>query len=105
MSAELFATSTSTPVLQETVHVDVGEQWACDAALRRAARVALATTDAPGPIAFIPFLDRRFQPQLDQPEHAPVHDATCYRFEKRVMWNRVEGSGDRLPIAGIFPIR
>src|SRR5262249_21305655 len=35
------------PILQEPVHVDVGEQWARDAALRRAARVALATTDAP----------------------------------------------------------
>src|SRR5262249_45489218 len=64
-----------------------------DAALRRAARVALATTDAPGPVAFIPFLDRRFQPQLDQPEHVPVHDATSYRFDKRVMWNRVEVAG------------
>ena len=49
-----------------------------DAALWRAARVALATTDAPGPVAIIPLLDRRFQPQLDQPEHVPVHDATSY---------------------------
>jgi hypothetical protein len=39
-----------------------------DSALRRAARVALATTDAPGPVAIIPFFDRRFQPQLDQPQ-------------------------------------
>src|SRR5258708_37422870 len=49
-----------------------------DAALGRAARVALATTDAPGPVAIILFLDRRLQPQLDQPEHVPVHDATSY---------------------------
>jgi len=47
-----------------------------DAALGRAARVALATTDAPGPVAIILLLDRRFQPQLDQLEHVPVHDAT-----------------------------
>src|SRR6202162_2574673 len=66
------------PILQEPIHVDVGEQWAHDAALWRAARVAFATTDAPGPVAIIPLLDRRFQPQLDQPEHVPVHNATSY---------------------------
>src|SRR5262245_33919548 len=59
----------------------------------RASRVALATTDAPGPVAVIPFLDRRFQPQLDQPQHAPVHNATSYRFQKLVMWNRIEVAG------------
>jgi len=37
-----------------------------DAALWRAARAGLATTHAPFPVA-IPLLDRRFQPQLDQP--------------------------------------
>jgi len=31
MSTEGFATSASTPVLQEPVHVDVGKQWARDA--------------------------------------------------------------------------
>src|SRR5262249_27656289 len=64
-----------------------------DAALRRAARVALATTDAPGPVAVVPFLDRRFQPQLDQPEHAPVRDATSHRFHKLVVRDRVEVAG------------
>jgi hypothetical protein len=38
----------------------------------------MADIVAPGPVAIIPFLDRRFQPQLDQPEHVPVHDATGY---------------------------
>jgi hypothetical protein len=93
------------PILQEPVHVDVGEQWARDTALRRAARVALATTDAPGPVTIMPFLDRRFQPQLDQPEHTPVHNATSYRFQKLVMWNRIEESSARLPITVIFRIR
>src|SRR5262249_31247792 len=78
---------------QERVNGEVGKQWARDAALRRASRVALATTDAPGPVAVIPFLDRRFQPQLDQPQHAPVHNATSYRFQKLVMWNRIEVAG------------
>jgi hypothetical protein len=31
VSTEGFATSASTPVLQEPVHVDVGKQWARDA--------------------------------------------------------------------------
>ena len=47
---ERFAASGQTPVLQEPVHVDVGQQRARDAALRRAARVALAATHAPGSI-------------------------------------------------------
>jgi hypothetical protein len=29
-------------MLQEPVHVDVGQQWTCDAALRRGARVSFA---------------------------------------------------------------
>jgi hypothetical protein len=41
----------ATPVLQEPVHVDVGRQWARDAALRRAALVALAANDPPLPVA------------------------------------------------------
>src|SRR5262245_38927352 len=46
---ECFPAPGQPPVLQEPVHVDVGEQWTRDAALGRAARVALATADAPGP--------------------------------------------------------
>src|SRR5215510_5191028 len=64
MSLERLITSAQTPVLQETVHVDIGKQWARDAALRRATLVPLAANNAPLPVA-IPFLDRRFQPQLD----------------------------------------
>ena len=77
VGTERFAASGQTPVLQEPVHVDVGEQRARDAALRRAARVALAATDAPVPVA-IPFLDRRLQPQLDEAQHVPIHDAPSH---------------------------
>jgi hypothetical protein len=45
VSVERVAASVRTPMLQEPVHVDVGQQWTYDAALRRAARVSLA---APG---------------------------------------------------------
>src|SRR5262249_22473450 len=60
MGTERLATTASTPVLQEPVHVDMGEQWARDAALRRAALVLLAANHPPLPVA-IPFLDRCFQ--------------------------------------------
>ena len=61
MSAERVAACSQTPMLQEPVHVDVGQQWTCDAALRRAARVSLAATHAPGFVR-VPFLDRRPNP-------------------------------------------
>jgi molybdate transport system substrate-binding protein len=69
LSPECFAASSEPPVLQESVHVDVGEQRADNTALRGAALVALATTHAPFSIVAFPFLDRRLQPQLDQPQH------------------------------------
>jgi hypothetical protein len=50
MCAERFTACSKPPMFQETVHVDVGEQWACDAALRRAAGVA-PTTPSPCRIA------------------------------------------------------
>jgi site-specific DNA recombinase len=63
-----------------------------DATLRRAACVALAATHAPGPVT-IPLLDRRFQPQLDQPQHGAIRDATSHRFEEVGMRNRIEVAG------------
>jgi hypothetical protein len=64
---EHLAAFSKPPVFEESVHVDVGKQWARDATLRRAACIALAATHAPFPVT-VPFLDRRFQPQLDQPQ-------------------------------------
>src|SRR5262249_27276605 len=63
-----------------------------DTALRRAALVPLPANNPPLPVA-IPFLDRRFQPQLDQPQHRAVRDATSYRLEQIVMRNRIEVAG------------
>jgi hypothetical protein len=60
-------------MLQEPVHVDVGQQWTCDAALRRPARVSLAATHAPGSVR-VPFLDRRPQPHLDEAQDVSIHD-------------------------------
>jgi site-specific DNA recombinase len=64
-----------------------------NATLRRAASIALASTDAPGPIAFIPFFDRRFEPQLDQPQHVPIDDPTRHRLHEIGMRNRIEVAG------------
>jgi hypothetical protein len=61
MRAKSFAASAEPPMLEETVHVDVGEQGTHDAALRRAARVTLASTHSPFPI-IAPLLNRHFQP-------------------------------------------
>jgi hypothetical protein len=63
MRAEVLASVAAPPVLEETVHVDVGEQRTGDAALRRDACRTLAASHAPRPIA-VPLLDRRFQAQL-----------------------------------------
>ena len=89
---ESFAAFGQPPVFQEPVHIDVGQQWTRDAALRRAARTALAATHAPGPVP-IPFLDRRLQPQLDQPQHGTIRDAASHRFKKVVVRNRIEVFG------------
>src|ERR1700746_3118229 len=51
--------------------------------------IPFAANDPPPPVP-IPFLDRRFQPQLDQPKHCAVRDATSYRFEEVVMRNRIK---------------
>jgi hypothetical protein len=104
VGTERFAAFGQPPILQEPVHVDVGEQRARDAALRRATRVALAATHAPCSVS-IPFFDWRPQPQFDQPQHGTIRDATSHRFEKLVVRDRVEGNIGRLPIAVIFLFR
>src|SRR5262249_44478395 len=80
VSTEGFATTTLTPVLQEPVHVDVGQQWARHATLGRAALVPFAANHPPLPVA-IPLLDRCLQPQLDQPQHGTVRNTTSHRLE------------------------
>src|SRR3977135_2865663 len=65
----------------------------------RAAPFPPAANNPPLPVA-IPFLDRRFQPQLDQPQHSPIRNATIHRFEEVVMWNRIEVAGQ----IGIYDI-
>src|SRR3984957_18532838 len=86
---ERVATASQTPMLQEPVHVDVGQQWTRDAALRRAARVSLAATHAPGSVR-VPFLDRRPQPHLDEAQDVSIHDTPGHRLHQLGVWNRIE---------------
>ena len=65
----------------KTVHVQVGEHRTCDTALWPAARTALASRQSPPSLA-IRFLNRRLQPQLDQPQHMPVNDTSGHRSEE-----------------------
>ena len=76
----------------------VGESYllrkgSSDPALRRAALIAFATTHASFPVP-VPFLDWCFQPQLDQPQHLPIRNATSHRFKKIVVRNRIEVFGE-----------
>ena len=86
---DVCAASRKAPMLQETVYVNNGEQRAHHATLRRAALAVRAAAHAPRPVA-IPLFDRCLQPQLDQPQHMPVNDASGHRFEEVRMRNRVE---------------
>src|SRR5262245_18301068 len=89
---ERITASGEPPVLCEPVHVDVCAQWARNTALRGAPRVALASTHAPFPAPIL-LLDRRFEPQLDQPQHLAVHNASSHRFDELAMRNRIEVFG------------
>src|SRR6516165_12205002 len=73
-----FSSSGAAPMLREAVHVQIGEQWADYAALRRSLLAVLASCHAPRSIV-IALLNRRFEPQLDQPQHMPVDNAPRHR--------------------------
>jgi hypothetical protein len=92
MSVERFAAARQTPIFQEPVHVDGGEQGACNSTLGRAALGSLAAAHAPGSV-FIPFFDWRFQPHLDEAQHIAVYDTPGHRFEELGMRNRIEVLG------------
>lgn len=71
------------------MHVDVGEQGADDAALRRPPRTALSTRHAP-PAPLISLLDGRLQPHLEEMQHVPVHHAAGDTLQQLLVRNGVE---------------
>src|SRR5437667_12103443 len=74
LRSERFTASGEPPMRQEPVHVQVGQQRTDATALRRAAPAPFASSQAPFSVS-IPFLNRRLQPQLDEPQHFAVDDA------------------------------
>ena len=77
------------PVAQEAVHVDVGQERAQDAALRRPVLALLASRHAP-PSSIVPLFDGRFQPHLDQMQHMAVHHAAGHRLQQIGVRDRLE---------------
>jgi hypothetical protein len=69
-------------------------------ALRSAELALLAANDPPLPIA-IPFLNRRLQPQLYQPQHRAVRNATSYRPEQIFVRNQIMSGSS----VGVMPSR
>src|SRR5689334_11700616 len=81
LRSKRFTASSEPPMLQESVHVQVGQQRTNDAALRRAAPAPLTSAHAPLSIS-IPLLNRRLQPQLDEPQHSAVDNAARHTTQK-----------------------
>src|SRR6516165_4089318 len=86
---EHFTASGEPPMLQEPVHVQVGQQRTDDTALRRAAPAPFASSQAPFSVS-IPSFNRRLQPQLDEPQHFAVDDAARHTTQQLRMWDRVK---------------
>ncbi len=57
--------------------------------MRGAALAPLTSGHAPCSIS-VPFLNRRLQPQLDEPQHFAVNDAACHTTQQLRMRDRVE---------------
>jgi hypothetical protein len=51
------------------------------------------------------FQDTRPEPFLDQADDAPVADPMLQKADEPFLADFIERRGDRLPIAGIFPIQ
>ena len=80
------------PTLQETVHVQVGEQWADHSTLRGPAVVVLPTRQPTFPVP-VAFLDRNSKPHLDQTQHVPIDDSAGDTLHQFAVWNRIEVFG------------
>ncbi len=78
------------PAEHETAHVQIAEQRTDRSPLRSApAFIAIARTPMFPPV-LIRFLNRSFQPHLDQMQHRPVDDPASHRLKKLGMRNRIE---------------
>ena len=76
-----------------------------DTTLRCATPLVLVAGRSHQPSAFVGFLDRRFQPQLDEPQQMPIADPPSHALHQLVVRNAVEIPAqvrvDHFPIARI----
>src|SRR5215469_10910739 len=77
------------PILQEPIHVQVGEQGTDHPTLRSSAGVALASRPASIPL-LIPLFNRNFKPRLDQTQQVPIDDAPGDRLHQFPVRNGVK---------------
>src|SRR6267143_285506 len=89
LGLEYLTPSGDPPVLQKTVHIQVGEQRTDDAALRRATTASLPTTD-PRFAVFIPLRNRNLQPHLDQTQHVPINYPPSHTLQQFGVWNGIK---------------
>ncbi len=69
----------SPPVPQESVHVKIRRQWACNPALHGPLPAAFPSRPSPGSL-LVPFLHSSLQPHLDQVHHMQVEDSPSHAF-------------------------
>ena len=81
--------SSDPPVLQKTVHIQVGEQRTDHTTLRSSTGAAFPPTDSRFAI-FIPLLNRNLQPHLDQMQHVPIDNSPSHALHEFGVWNGVK---------------
>ena len=96
MSLPGLAPAALTPVFQEAVHVEVGDQRTDHTSLGNSKLVGFPACHAPRPIPVGGF-HRRLEPLLDQPQHVGINDTAGDRLHQLLVWDGVERSLDRLP--------
>ena len=84
------------PEVEDVVQVDVGQEWRDHRALPRP-----PVTARHNPV----FQDTRLEPFLDQTDDALIADPVLHEPDQPFLADRVEGSGDRLPISAMSRIR
>ena len=92
----MVASPPLSPEIEDVMQVDVRQQRRGNAALRRPHLW-------PGHLPA--FHHPSLQPFADQADHAAVADTMLDKTDQPLVVDRIERRGDRLPIAGIFPIR
>src|ERR1700724_3188298 len=89
LSSENLTPPGDPPVLQKTVHVQVGEQGTDNTALWGSTGASLPTADPRFPV-FVPLLDRNLQPHLDQTQQVPIDNPPSHTLHEFGVWNGIK---------------